>query len=516
MKVEMKRKQIVLFMTDSTRHDMVGCYGREKYERPLSTPHIDAIAEKGIRFDRAYTCQPVCGPARSALFTGMYPHSNGSFANCIPLGANVKSIGMRLSEDGIKTAYIGKWHLDGGDYFGMGICPEGWDPKYWYDMRNYLEELSPEDRVKSRNPKACYENGGIDAGFTYGHRCSERGIDFIHEHKDEDFLLVISYDEPHDPYLCPEPYASMYKDYEFPVSPNVYDDLKGKPEYQRVWAGKALHEDRSGVSIRHPLFFGCQSYIDSEIGRVCAQIQEHTPDAMVIYTSDHGDALKSHRISAKGPAFYDEIARVPLIISCPSMGVPEGVTNASPLSHIDIAPTILEYLGVPVSKVMEGKSLLPTLEHNTYNEGYAFTEFTRYEIDHDGFGGYQPMRAVTDGRYKLSVHLLDVTDELYDTQSDPHELNNLINDETYNEIKIRLHEAILDFMNRTRDPFRGYQWARRPWRARLDVAQEGTLPMRPASWDNDGLTRQREDESEPRQLDYQTGLEMQDAVRKKG
>ena len=135
-------RKIVLIMTDTQRADMLGCYGNPG----MKTPCLDALAARGIRFDKAYTCQPVCGPARSALFTGAFPHSNGSWANSMPLGDTVKTIGQRLHDHGLHTAFIGKWHLDGGDYFGLGRCPDGWDPAYWYDMRNYLEELSRADR----------------------------------------------------------------------------------------------------------------------------------------------------------------------------------------------------------------------------------------------------------------------------------------------------------------------------------------------------------------------------------
>ena len=117
------KKQIILLMTDTTRKDMVGCYGNKK----MFTPNLDALAQEGIRYENAYTCQPVCGPARSAIFTGTFPHSNGMVTNGVPLGANVKTIGQRLTDNGIKCGYIGKWHLDGGDYFGLGCCPEGWD-----------------------------------------------------------------------------------------------------------------------------------------------------------------------------------------------------------------------------------------------------------------------------------------------------------------------------------------------------------------------------------------------------
>ena len=139
------KKQLVFIMTDTQRWDMVNCYR----ETGLSTPCIDRLAASGVRYERAYTTQPVCGPARSGLFTGLYPSSNGSWANCMALGDNVHTIGQRLHDNGISTAYIGKWHLDGSDYFGNGICPDGWDPDYWYDMRRYLEELgNNHDRIK--------------------------------------------------------------------------------------------------------------------------------------------------------------------------------------------------------------------------------------------------------------------------------------------------------------------------------------------------------------------------------
>lgn len=118
-----KPRQIILIMTDTQRKDMLGCYGNAE----IKTPNLDKLASEGLRFERAYTCSPVCGPARSALFTGTYPHTNGSWGNSMPLGANIKTVGQRLRDRGIHTAYIGKWHLDGSDYFGLGHCPDGWD-----------------------------------------------------------------------------------------------------------------------------------------------------------------------------------------------------------------------------------------------------------------------------------------------------------------------------------------------------------------------------------------------------
>lgn len=493
------KKQVILIMTDTTRKDMLGCYGNDK----MITPNLDRLAMEGIRYENAYTCQPVCGPARSAIFTGTFPHTNGVVTNCMPMGENVKTIGQRLTDNGFHCGYIGKWHLDGYDYFGNGICPEGWDEKYWYDMRRYLDELSEADRMRSRRSDTSFDND-LTEEFTYAHRCSLRAVNFIEEYKNEDFFLTVSYDEPHGPYICPPPYNTMYEDFCFDDNPNYEDDLSQKPLMQRLWAGDAINKTKEEInrpSKKLSLFLGCNSFVDYEIGKVLDKIRNSVPNAMVIYTSDHGDMLGNHRIYNKDATCYKEAANIPFIIK----GGEAGKVVTAPASHIDLAPTILDYMGLPIPKLLEGKSMLPQIYDTSIRiNDVVFTEFTRYEVDHDGFGGLQMMRAAITDRYKLAVHLLD-TDEFYDTKEDPDEVHNLINDERYAEIRNHLHDLILEHMNATRDLYRGYQWACRSWR-----------PDKIPSWANDGYTRQRENEEyEPRQLDYDTGLSMKEAVRKK-
>ena len=494
------RKQVVLVMTDTTRRDMVGCYGNKE----MITPNIDKLASEGVRYDNAYTCQPVCGPARSALFTGTFPHTNGMVTNCIAMGDNVKTVGQRMHDNGIEAGYIGKWHLDGSDYFGLGKCPEGYNEKYWYDMRCYLEELSERDRVRSRDSETAFDPD-MTEDFTYAHRCSNRAIDYLEEYKDKDFFLTVSYDEPHGPSLCPAPYNTMYTGFKFPDNPNFEDDLSKKPFMQQLWAGEeginATASELNRPSKQLALFLGSNTFADYEIGRVLDKVNEVVPDALVIFTSDHGDMLGAHRLQMKNATAYKEVANIPLIIR----GGAVGAVVTAPASHIDIVPTVMDYMGVPIPKILEGKSMLPQVKDPSIriNET-VYTEFTRYEVDHDGFGGLQIMRAATTERYKLVVNLCD-TDEFYDMEHDPFEVNNLIMSEEYKDIRNKLHDDLLEHMNVTRDLYRGYQWAVRPWR-------QDKKP----SWANDGYTRQRENEEyEPRQLDYDTGLVMTEATRKK-
>ena len=228
-------------------------------------------------------------------------------------------------------------------------------------------------------------------------------------------------------------------------------------------------------------------------------------DAAILYTSDHGDLLQSHCLFAKGPAAYDDVARIPFIMRLPG-GVRGGVYDKHPVSHISVCPTIMEFFGLPVPKVMQGESILATgMSTDAEAPANVFYEFTRFEQDHDHYGGLQPMRAVTDGHYKLSLNLMS-TDELYDLEADPYELHNLIDDPAYADVRNRLHDAILDSMCTRRDPFRGYYWECRPWRT------DAPAPH----WRWRGWTRQREEEEyEPRQLDYVNGLVMNHPQRKK-
>lgn len=494
----MKHKKVILIMTDTQRTDMLGCYGNSA----MHTPNLDSLAAEGVQFEKAYTTQPVCQPARSAIFTGSYPHSCAGWSNCMGLSDNVQNIGKRLTDQGIHSAYIGKWHLDGGDYFGLGVCPDGWDEAYWYDMRCYLEELTEEERYLSRQVESI-EKYNIREEFTYGHRCSDRAIDFLKNHQEEDYFLVVSYDEPHGPHLCPKKYTDLYQDYEIPKKTNMKDTLENKPAHHRIWAGddygKAAKED---FHLCPKEFLGCNTFVDFEIGRVLDAVKEFADDSVIIYTSDHGDMMYSHSLTGKGPAMYEEITHIPLLIK----GFGKG-KNHNPVSHINLAPTIFDILGVPKTKMFEGNSILPELtDKSTRVNDYIFMEFGRYEVDHDGFGGYQPVRAAFDGRYKLVINLMD-TDEFYDLEQDPDEMNNEIHNPEYDKEKKRLHKAVLDQMYETRDPFRGYYWENRHWNP--DTTYQ--------TWDSRKMTRQRENEEyEPRQLDYGTGLPIREAVRVKG
>jgi uncharacterized sulfatase len=500
-------KQFVFMMTDSQRKDMLGCYDSPFVtdEYPSPTPFLDRLAASGVRFNQAYCTSPVCGPSRSSIFTGTFPHENGVWANSLPLYDNVHTVGERLQDDGIHTAYIGKWHLDGGDYFGLGTPAKGWDPDYWYDMRNYLNELSEADRIRSRK-SSTNKDQDITADFTYGHRCSNRAVDFIQKHKAEDFFLVVSFEEPHPPFLCPKPFSEMYKNVNFKPFENESDDLSGKPVHQKVWADYIDQHNKYTREEFYQLFFGVNAFIDHEIGRVVEAIEKHTPGAAIMYTVDHGEMMYAHKLTKKGPALYDEVTNIPLIVRWPG-NTQENTSSDNPVSLVDITPTILDFFGSEIPPIISGKSLLSAIKDPEVKPNKEiFMEFGRFEIDHDGYTGFQPIRGCFNGRHKLIINLMD-TDELYDLREDPGEIKNIIDQKDTAEIRNKLHDRILAWMNETRDPFRGYSWAIRPWRK----------DVKPPSFEVDGYTRQREESEryEERQLDFTTGLPMKEATRAK-
>lgn len=494
-----KPRQAIVILGESVRYDMLNCNANTG----LKTPNLDRIAAQGTSFERAYNCQPVCAPARSALWTGLTPHTNGVWGNSMPLGKTTHSIGQRLTDRGVHCAFVGKWHLSGTDYFDTGIPAPGWDKDYWYDMRRYLEELSPRDRVRSRDHKTAYDPSWTKE-YCYGYRCTGRILDFLDKHGNEDFLLVVSYDEPHGPSLCPIEYTQMYKEFTFPASKNLNDDLSDKPQEQRVWAEPRLH--RLIQPAHDPQYFGSHTFIDHEIGRVLDKAAERTPGAMVLYTADHGVFLGSHRLVDKGPAMYEEITHIPFLAMWPEH-IPTNTRSRALVSHLDLSGTLMEFFGFEIPKTLEGGSMMSTLRSPTAagaGRKEVFMEWGRYEVDHDGFGAYQPIRCICDGRYKLVVNLM-TSDELYDLQTDPIEMQNLIESKEHAVIRNDLHDRLLDWMNVSRDPFRGYYWGRRSWR--LDF---------PVTWANAGYTRQREDDGYlPRELDYNTGLTMVTATRPK-
>ncbi|WP_019615840.1 sulfatase-like hydrolase/transferase [Psychromonas ossibalaenae] len=473
----MTKPNIILIMTDTQATNMVGCYSG----RALNTNNIDKLASKGIQFNSAYTCSPVCTPARAGLFTGIYANQSGPWTNNVAPGKNISSMGRYFKDAGYQTCYIGKWHLDGHDYYGTGECPDEWNSEYWYDGANYLAELSEQEIALWRNGLNSVEElleNDIGKEFTWAHRISNRAVRYLDQtENDKPFLLVLSYDEPHHPFTCPVEYIERFKDFSYDLGEKAFDTLENKPEHHRLWAEAMPSPVGDDGLYRHPLYFGCNDFVDDEIGRVIDNLdQSEIENTWVVYTSDHGEMMGAHKLISKGAAMYDDITKIPLIVRPPEEAQQHSQIN-SPVSHIDILPTLMKLAEIEQPEMLPGGDLL-TIDDQQHSERGIMVEFNRYEIEHDSFGGFIPVRCWIENRYKLVINLFS-SDELYDRHNDPDEMNNLITSRQHAQIRNNMHDRLLDYMDHIRDPFRSYQWASRSWRKEIMPRWMGAFRPRP-------------------------------------
>jgi uncharacterized sulfatase len=286
--------------------------------------------------------------------------------------------------------------------------------------------------------------------------------------------------------------VARYEDFAYPLGAKATDTLADKPEHQRLWAEAMPSPVGEDGKYRHPLYFGCNDFVDDKIGEVlrCAESHEEA-DTWIAYTSDHGEMMGAHRLISKGSNAYDDITRIPFILRAPHQAA--GARIDAPVSHIDLLPTLLEIAGIERTEAMHGKSLLPLIEGKGRPHEDVLIEFNRYEIEHDSFGGFIPMRALVSDDFKLVINLFD-SDELYDRRNDPDEMTNLIDRPEFAEIRNKLHDRLLARMDEIRDPYRAYRWAVRPWRKDKAPMWMGSFRPKPA----DGIS--------PVVRDYDTGL----------
>ncbi len=478
----MEKSNVVLILTDTQPRRMVGAYG----EHAFDTPHLNKLAAEGMRFDRAYCATPLCTPARGAIFSGKHPSVCGAWANEMTPARSVPLMGEVLREAGVRAGYTGKWHLDGRGYQGGGVADGGFEPDWWYDGRNHLDAVGRERhralvraitggaspqagvtpelgrRMREHDAASALEAIGCREDEVWGHQVANRAIDFLERVKGERFVLVVSFDEPHGPFLVPPAFASRWSVDDIPPPMNYAASLEGKPAMQQQQAREfpvGAWRDYCAWRLRH---VRCNAYVDHEIGRVVEAVEQlHGADTTVIYTSDHGDMMGSHGLLSKGAMMYEECAGVPLIVRRP--GDVGGRVCRQPVSHLDLMPTILEMVGVDPPEAQHGRGLRDALDSpEDASARRAFLSFNRFGIEHEGYGEYYPIRCVVSARYKLAINLFD-TDELYDLEQDPGETLNRIDDPALTDVRGELHAAILHEMDRTRDPMRSAAWAHRPW-----------------------------------------------------
>ncbi len=462
---------VVFIMTDTQNANCIGAYGNSH----AHTPHIDKLCTQGVQFERAYTTCPLCTPARGGIFTGMMPATNGATYNDATPFLDVPMMGHLFAERGFKVGYTGKWHLDGGFYNGYGRAAGGFPERWWYDGTSYRRDIG-EGKFAARREfaRAPFEQKlelAFDARDTWAYRVADRALDFLSHSGTDPFVLGVSFDEPHGPYVCPREYLEAVNVDSIPMSPNFNAPLEGKPENQKRIA--SYHNTSvEDVHAYQRYFLACNAFVDAQIGRILDAVDLST--TLVIFTSDHGEMMASHGLWSKGPEMYDEITRVPLVMAGP--GVNAGTTGAL-ASHLDILPTMFDMAGCDAPPHLHGRSLAPVLRdpsasvnemvpisYHRFGNSWQRSRTPRKPKAGGAFDWF-PIRCAVGTRYKLAINLLD-RDELYDMHDDPYEMTNLIDDPSTAAERDRLHDMLLDWMNVNNDPeMSSTAWARRPWRS---------------------------------------------------
>jgi arylsulfatase A-like enzyme len=402
-----ERPNVIVFFTDQQRWDSTGVHGN-----PLDlTPHFDRMAHRGTHGYHAFTCQPVCGPARASVQTGLYATATGCFRNGIPLPRGMRTLAHYFGEAGYQTAYVGKWHLASQN----AVRPEergGYD--YWL-AANVLEFCSEPYRT------LMYDADGREVSLP-GYRVdaqTDACIRYVDSHKDKPFFLFTSYLEPHfqnhvDDYPPPDGTRERYEGRWIP------SDLAA--------LGGSTHAHLGG-------YWGMCKRLDEALGRLTDALKslDLLDNTILCFTSDHGCHFKTRNSEYKRSCHESSI-RIPLAFQGP--GFDGGGQIRELVSLVDVPPTLLDACGIPVPAAMQGRSILPL----TRGQRDGWPEEVLVQISESQVG-----RCVRTHRWKYSVVAPDksgwndpasdryVEEFLYDLEHDPHELTNLIGLESHRE-----------------------------------------------------------------------------------
>ena len=488
-----RRPNVLMLMCDQLTARVLSCYGG-----PVRTPNIDRIAHEGVRFNQATCTTPFCSPSRASLVTGMYPHTHGIVVNCGDSGdANPAQQQGITSEDttleklvnqlGYATHHYGKWHLFGGrlPYYPDMYSPY---PEYAEEMAAVFAKVQtgdPADRMQwykwslpvaiAPELKAAVGNLGDrwkDARFqelivkmgrlrlpleeVYEIRTTDRTVNQIRSltAKQEPFMVTCSFNGPHDPNATPSPYYERFDPAKLVLPAN-----RGVREtrFEKNWSRRIVADlGEPGLREFLRVYYGMVLLIDDQVGRILKALEEPgiLDDTLILFTSDHGDMASGHGMVWKSTeAFYDEIARVPLLIRYPRLLKPQQSELA--VDFTDIMPTVLEVLGQPIPKSVQGQSLVPFLTNwkdAKQARPFSFCERVNGNAKHDRhvLPGTPASFMVRGQGWKYIRYSNSKPEEfLYDLNNDPGETRNRIGNNKYADQRERLSKALDAWLVRT-------------------------------------------------------------------
>lgn len=443
----------VLFLIADDLNCDLGCYGH-----PLAaTPHIDALAARGVLFERAYCQFPLCSPSRASFLTGRRPDATGVLRN--PGGARFShlytgsphfrefipdtlTLPQRFREAGYTVARIGKLYHYGvpGQIGTSGLD----DPASWDYMVNPAgRDKAEEHEVFSLVPGSFggtlswMASDGTDLEQTDGLGATA-AISLLESYRDKPFFLAVGFYRPHTPFVAPKSYFQRLNRGDVPLPSLSADDLAQRPA-AAFMSGRALHKTMSDDLRREAIhaYWASVSFMDAQVGRVLDSLEELglADDTIVVMTSDHGYHLYDHGLWKK-QSLFENSARVPLIIAQPD-GANAGARTAALAELVDLYPTLADLCGLDWPDYLDGVSLAPVLEDPTATmRDAAFTQTRR--------GDWRGYSIRTDRWRYTSWDGGARGDQLHDLEADPAETTNLADDPEYagivDELAARVEE----------------------------------------------------------------------------
>jgi arylsulfatase A-like enzyme len=477
-------KNVLFLWSDQQRPDTIGAYGGPEQPLLVKTPHLDALAATGTLFEQAYCTQPVCSPSRASALTGLYPHSHGVRRCNVVLSRAIPTLAEALRTGGYAGGYAGKWHL------GFELRPQRGFDDFWASTEDQYThfDAGPAEGTSAYH-RFLVERGYVPRdegrlGFPIFNRetaarlpedvgkpafMAQECIRFLEAHRDRPFILSANFLEPHFPFFGP--FDGMYDpaDVALPASWSGQMEETVPRHYQllrREYATRNPYvttNDEQGWRELTARYWGLCSLVDKYAGRILQRLDELglADDTIVVYTSDHGDMMGQLRMVTKSVQ-YEGAVRVPLIMRVPGLP-PRRVTT--PVSLVDLTPTLLDLLGLPVPSHVQGRSLAPLLRQGDVapDEAEVFIEWNEWDgirpVWHPQRGAADPgetpppsidARTIRQGRWKLSLYATGEA-ELYDLQADPEEIHNAFWDPATAGVVASLSERLRRWQRETGD-----------------------------------------------------------------
>lgn len=417
-----KRPNILLITTDQLCADAMGCAGNSH----VHTPNMDRLAADGVRFADCYSTFPCCTPARASFWTGLMPHQVGVDGNgqSINREYGAQEMGHLFAASGYDCAYGGKWHLPTmsmqGDFGFRCISP--------------IDDLNLVDRC----------------------------VSFLQESREMPFLLVASFDNPHNicewTYELPLPWGPVTEPPSLDACPNLPSNSAFFPfeplamrHFQNTrykMLGTDTITDDDWRRFRY-IYYRLVERVDSQIGRLLDALEENNlaDETVVVFTSDHGEMAGAHRMRQKW-VLYEESVRVPLIIAGPQVKRPGSIDNSLVSNGLDLMPTLCEIGGISAPEECPGQSLIPYVDRRRVEERDHVIAESYYEDI------AVQARMVRTRRHKYIVHSWGKhREQLFDLEEDPGETVNLAVESRHAALLQKHRDLLADWCRKTADPF---------------------------------------------------------------